>query len=127
MPQALRSITKVFSFEFSIAHAHQRRTRAVPTDAAPSGQPSAVYQCPFVSLVALLTWRDLLLCAKHLFLAAIGRRCARRAAPRPRCPAGARPGEVVRPVQRPCPAAPKFAGAWVPRFPAPGRPGAVPM
>jgi hypothetical protein len=31
-------------------------------------------RCPFVSLVALLTWRDLLFCAKHLFVAAIGGR-----------------------------------------------------
>src|SRR5215831_5314408 len=44
----------------------------VPTDAAPPGQPSAVYRCPFVSLVALLTWRDLLFRAKDLFVAAIG-------------------------------------------------------
>jgi hypothetical protein len=29
-------------------------------------------RCPFVSLVALLTWRDLLFRAKHLFVAAIG-------------------------------------------------------
>ena len=35
---------------------------------------------PFVSLVALLTWRDLLLCAKHLFVAAIGRCRAHHAA-----------------------------------------------
>src|SRR4029077_6599369 len=35
---------------------------------APPGQPSAVYRCPFVSLVALLTWRDLLSCAKELFI-----------------------------------------------------------
>jgi hypothetical protein len=34
--------------------------------------------------------RDLLLCAKHLFVAAIGRRSSRRAAPRPRRPARAR-------------------------------------
>ena len=27
-------------------------------------------RCPLASLVALLTWRDLLLCAKHLFVAA---------------------------------------------------------
>ena len=29
-------------------------------------------QCPFVSLVALITRRVLLFCAKHLFVAAIG-------------------------------------------------------
>jgi hypothetical protein len=45
----------------------------------------------FVSLVALLTWRDLLFCAKDLFFAAIGRRSPRRAAPRPRRAARARP------------------------------------
>jgi hypothetical protein len=28
--------------------------------------------CPFVSFVALLTWRDLLFCAKHLLSAARG-------------------------------------------------------
>jgi hypothetical protein len=28
-------------------------------------------RCPFVSLVALLTWRDLLFCAKHLLVAAM--------------------------------------------------------
>jgi hypothetical protein len=37
-------------------------------------------------LVALGRVGDLLFCAKHLFVAAIDRRCARRAAPRPRCP-----------------------------------------
>ena len=41
-----------------------------------------------LSLVALLTWRDLLFCAKHLFVAAIGRRCAHRAAPRTALPGG---------------------------------------
>jgi hypothetical protein len=35
----------------------------VTTDAAPPGQPSAI--------VALLTWQDLLFCAKHLFVAAM--------------------------------------------------------
>src|SRR6476661_3190024 len=85
-----------------IAHAHQRRTRAVPADATPPGQPSAVYRCPFVSLVALLAWRDLLLRAKHLLVAAIGRRRARRAAARPRRPARARPAaRWCGPVQRP--------------------------
>src|SRR2546430_10316211 len=42
----------------------------MPTDAAPPGQPSAVYRCPLASLVALLTWRDFLFCAKHLLVAA---------------------------------------------------------
>ena len=31
--------------------------------------------CPFVSLVALITWRVLLLRAKHLFVAAMGDLC----------------------------------------------------
>jgi len=112
-----------------IAHAHQRRTRAVPADATPPGQPSAVYRCPFVSLVALLAWRDLLLRAKHLLVAAIGRRRARRAAARPRRPARARPAaRWCGPVQRPCPAALNCAalarGCLV--SPRSGHPGAVP-
>jgi hypothetical protein len=51
----------------------------VPTDAAPPGQPSAIYRCPFVSLVALLTWRDLLFRAKDLFVTAWPFSGARRA------------------------------------------------
>src|SRR5215472_6256326 len=67
------------------AHDHRCRTR-VPTDAAPPGQPSAVYRCPFVSSVALLAWRDLLFCAKHLFVAArtVGMGCRERDRARPR-------------------------------------------
>src|SRR6266487_6663132 len=34
------------------------------------GFDACLSRCPFVSLVALLTWRDLLFCAKHLFVAA---------------------------------------------------------
>src|SRR5262245_2868880 len=37
-------------------------------------------RCSFVSLVALLTWRDLLFCAKHLFVAATGAGLASAAA-----------------------------------------------
>ena len=42
--------------------------------AGPRSGPSAVptVQCPFASLVALITRRGLLFCAKHLFVAAIG-------------------------------------------------------
>jgi hypothetical protein len=64
-----------------------------------------------MSLVALTLAPVLLICAKHLFVAAIGRRCARRAAPRPRRPARARPahgpgGQVGQcPQQRRQPAA----------------------
>src|SRR2546429_4234170 len=50
----------------------------MPTDAAPPGQPSAVYRCPLASLVALLTWRDLLFCAKHLLVAARTQAVVRR-------------------------------------------------
>ena len=54
-----------------LAHAHRCQESGVTTDATPPGQPSAVSRCPFVSLVALLTWRDLLFRAKHLFVAAM--------------------------------------------------------
>src|SRR4051812_47938772 len=88
------SSQKLFHLISPLAHAHQRRTGAVPTDAAPPGQPSAVYRWPFVSLVALLTWQDLLFCAKHLLVAAIG----------PCTPMGRAPGrsrvEVTPPLTR---------------------------
>jgi hypothetical protein len=48
-----------------------------------------------VSLVALLTWRDLLFCAKHLLVAAIGRRSPPRAATRRASAARARPPSRV--------------------------------
>ena len=54
-----------------------------PTQARPSvGIGCSDGRCPFVSLVALITWQDLLLRAKHLFVAAIGRRSPRRSAAR---------------------------------------------
>ena len=68
---------------------------------------------------------DLLFCARHLFVAAIGRRRAHRAAPRPRCPAGARPAAAgwCGRSRRPCPAALNCgAGSSFPG--TPGRPGA---
>src|SRR5215510_6320926 len=63
--------------------------RSVPSTCDP--YLSTDGRCPFVSLVALLAWRDLLLCAKHLFVAAKPARC------RPRN-AGRACGQAVQPT-----------------------------
>jgi hypothetical protein len=49
---------------------HQRASYSFSTIWQKAGVPTA----SFASLVALLTWRDLLFCAKHLLVAAIGGR-----------------------------------------------------
>jgi hypothetical protein len=52
---------------------HQRASYSFLTIWQKAGVPTSL-RASFASLVALLTWRDLLFCAKHLLVAAIGGR-----------------------------------------------------
>ena len=76
-------------------------------------------------LVAENPRADLLLCAKHLLVAAIGRRRAHHAAPRPRRPAGAGspPPRWWEPLPRLLPGRAKLRSVGTPGAPFPGAPG----